>query len=85
MYTPVITTNIWHMDEIIQNNVNGVLVDRPDSKAFANQMNFLVNNEVIWEKLAVQAHKIARERYSWDQTVGCFLDICSTYFDGKSI
>ena len=47
MYTPVIITNIWHMDELVQDNETGILVDSLDPGAFADRMNYLVKNEEI--------------------------------------
>jgi glycosyltransferase involved in cell wall biosynthesis len=79
MYTPVITTNIWQMDELIQNNINGILIDHPDPHDFADRIDFLVKNEAVWEKMARQAHQTAKEKYSWDNTARSFIDGCLTY------
>lgn len=79
MYTPVITTNIWHMNELIQDNENGILVDSLNPRDFADKMNHLVNNEAIWEKLAKKAHQLAKEKYSWENTINHFLNVCSKY------
>jgi len=57
------------MNKLIQNKVNGILVDHPNAAAFTKNMNFLVKNLTIWESLARRAHQIAKEKYSWKNTI----------------
>lgn len=81
MYTPVITTNIWNMEELIKNNVNGILVERFDPRVFADRMDFLVKNETIWGNIARKAHQMAKNKYSWDNAISSFLSKCSRYLE----
>lgn len=73
MYTPVIVTNIWHVDKFIKDGHDGVLVNSLRPEEFADRMNNLVKNNNLWEKLAKNAHASAKN-YSWDHTAQIFLE-----------
>jgi glycosyltransferase involved in cell wall biosynthesis len=71
MYTPVIITNIWQASDIIQDGVNGVLVDRPLAADFADRMHALANDDHTWEEMARNSHRLA-QAYTWEYTVQPF-------------
>lgn len=73
MYTPVVTTNIWQVSDIIKDGVNGMLLDRPLAEDFADRMHALVNDLPTWERMAKNSHRMAQS-YSWDHTVQIFWD-----------
>ena len=72
MCTPVITSNFWDVDHVIQDGFNGVIIDSLAADAFAQSIEGLVTNEQRWEEYARNAHASVMG-YSWNDTVEQFL------------
>lgn len=52
---PVIATNVGSNDEIIDDNVNGLLVPKKNPELFANSLNGLINNYKLRKKFSKNA------------------------------
>lgn len=65
-YTPVIITDIYTDDKLIRNGYNGILLDSLTPENVATQMDYLTNNNSIWQKMALNAHKSQSNR-TWDE------------------
>lgn len=71
--TPVIITHIASHPEIVQDNVNGYLVPIQDPAAIAKKLSLLAKNKALQKKLSLNAQKIAREKYNWDNIIKEYL------------
>lgn len=61
---PAIASNVEGMDEIINNNENGLLFNKANPKALAKAINYLCNNPEIAKQMGDIGYKNARELYS---------------------
>ena len=61
------------MDEVIQNGVNGLLVEKGNSDAIAATIDRLIDNEELQRKLSINAYSV-REKLSFEK-------IAKEYFD----
>ncbi len=66
--TVVIASNVGGNNELINNGVNGIIVDSEDVDSFVNKITFLLNNQKLRQSLENQG-KITVKNYGWD-TVG---------------
>jgi glycosyltransferase involved in cell wall biosynthesis len=62
--TPVITTPVGGIPEIIKNHQTGILIPPGDSNSLAKAINFLLENEDVRLKMACEGRKLVREKYS---------------------
>ncbi|HEY4282749.1 MAG TPA: glycosyltransferase family 4 protein [Chthoniobacterales bacterium] len=67
-YTPVIMSNIWNEEQKIEHDYNGILVDRIEPTAFAEEMGSLLRDRQKWENIARNAHESV-EQFSWERSV----------------
>ena len=63
MGLPCIVTNINGCNEIIQDNVNGIIIPPKDAFALENAMIELLDNSEKRERLARNARQLIVERY----------------------
>ena len=63
---PVIAANVGGIPELIENGKEGILVPPENSKALAQAINDLLENEELQKKLRQAAYKKVREKYSID-------------------
>ena len=64
---PVVVTNIWALNTIIQDRVNGILVEPRDAKHLAEVIRLLIKNEKFREAIGKAGQKTAEERFSVDR------------------
>ena len=57
MNLPCIVTNINGCNEIIENNINGLIIESKNEKAIFNAMNLFLNDKKLVEKLALNARE----------------------------
>lgn len=60
----VIGTNVDGMDEIIENNINGKIVEKGKPRQLAEAINFLIKNSDISEKMGCAGFRKAQKLYS---------------------
>jgi glycosyltransferase involved in cell wall biosynthesis len=63
--TPVITSNRSSMPEVVGNG--GILVDPDDIKSMSDALTHLANDELLYEKLALNARQNAL-RFDWQKS-----------------
>jgi glycosyltransferase involved in cell wall biosynthesis len=63
---PVITTNFGGSVELVENNVNGFLVDAFDAKQLAEKIDFLLENEPARTRLGENAHALVKQKFSME-------------------
>jgi glycosyltransferase involved in cell wall biosynthesis len=61
---PVIVSDVVGMDEVVENNINGIIIDNHNPKALAEAINNLVNNYKLMNKMGINGRNKAIERYS---------------------
>ena len=74
MGVPVITTNNGSMQEIIENKVNGFLVDRLDYDNVNFSIKNLVNDNQYFEQIMINCMEKSKD-YKWESTVYRLLDL----------
>jgi len=61
---PVIGSNVEGMDEIVDHNINGLLVEKGNPKALADAINYLCTNPEIAQKMGQEGRKKAEKLFS---------------------
>ena len=64
---PVIVSNRCGASEIIENGVNGMIVDHADPQGMAEKVEFLMNNSGFLRKLGVKAREYVKSHMSWEK------------------
>lgn len=73
--TPVITTNIGSIPEIITLPEEGVLLDPEDVQGFANQIIELCSNEPLWNSIAIKGKARVQSAFNWEKSVDSYISI----------
>ncbi len=81
--TAIIASNVGGNTELIQNNVNGIILDPKDIDSFTQQILYLLNNEQSRKSLVENAFKTVK-KYDWSQIGNLYLDIYKLILDKKS-
>ena len=68
MCSAVVLSDVSDSPELVKHGYSGLLADSLQPKAFAHHIKQLLENDVMWSKLALTAHQSIRER-TWDKTV----------------
>ena len=61
---PVIVTNIWALNTLIEDRVNGILVEPRDPIHLANAIRTLVKDPILSAKIGAAGQETARKRFS---------------------
>ena len=61
---PVIVTNIWALNELVQNRVNGLLVNPKDVDALAGAVSELLQNRSLYEKISKNGYEMVKREFS---------------------
>ena len=61
---PVIVTNIWALNELVQNKVNGLLVEPKDVDGLAAAMGELLSDEELHNRVAMNGCQMVKETFS---------------------
>ncbi len=72
--TAIITSNVGGNNELIKNNVNGIIIDPQDTDSFVQQITNLLNNVELRKSLVDQALNTV-EKYDWNQVGNLYLNI----------
>lgn len=63
MGLPAIVSDINGCNEIITDNLNGMIVPKKNTDALADAMSVLINNPILFNKLRVNSRKLIQEKY----------------------
>ena len=64
---PVIVSKQVGTSEIIQNGVNGIVIDRAKPEEIAKQVGMLIENQALRKKLGENAYEFVRNNLSWER------------------
>ena len=64
---PVIVSNIWALNELVQNRVNGLMVEPRNVDELANAMRELLNNKDLYKKISHNGAEMVRREFSIHQ------------------
>jgi glycosyltransferase involved in cell wall biosynthesis len=78
--TPVITTNIGSIPELIENGVEGILCSPNDKKAFRDAILSIETEPALWKKRTSAAVKKA-QKFTIDNSMQLFLNALKTICD----
>jgi glycosyltransferase involved in cell wall biosynthesis len=65
---PVIATKIKGLDEIIEEGINGYLINPKSSEQIAEKIEFISKNKTIYKTIS-QNNKIRASEFSWDPVI----------------
>jgi glycosyltransferase involved in cell wall biosynthesis len=63
---PVVATNVGALPDLVENGVNGYLVDPWDTAALAQRLITLLGEPETCRAMGARGRALARERYNWD-------------------
>lgn len=66
---PVIVTNIWALNTLIQNGVNGILVGPRDVESLAGAIRLVMRDRDLRERISKAGQQTAQQRFSLDRMV----------------
>ena len=64
---PVIVSTQVGTSEIIQDNVNGIIIDKAKPEEIAKQVEMLINNPKLRKKLGENAYQYVKDDLSWEK------------------
>jgi len=64
---PVIASEKAGVSEIIQNGINGIVVDHAKPEALAKQVELLMNNSKLRKKIGENAYEYVKNNLSWEK------------------
>lgn len=63
---PIVSVNATAVPEVVDNNVNGILVEPLNHKQFADSVIRLLKDKNLSQRFSINGQKKAHEKYSWD-------------------
>ena len=78
--TVVIASNVGGNPELIENNVNGILIDSKEIDSFVKEITALLNNAQLRESLEIQALNTAK-KYDWSHVGNLYVKIYESVLD----
>lgn len=64
---PVVATHTGGVTSIIKDGLNGFLVKTKDSKALAEKINMLLDDEKLRKRIAKNAYETIKEKFTWEK------------------
>lgn len=64
---PIITTNVGSIDEAVQNNVNGYIVNPGNVEEIYESIKKIIVNHDLWKKFSKQSKYTIKEKFNKDQ------------------
>jgi glycosyltransferase involved in cell wall biosynthesis len=74
---PVIATKVGGNLDVLNNNENGILVEKENPKQLANAINRVLNDNKLAEQLGENAIKTVVRKYSMESTVSRYIELYS--------
>ena len=64
---PVIVTNIWALNELVQNRVNGLLVEPKNVDDLAGAIHELLEDKKLYDRVALNGAEMVKREFSISQ------------------
>ena len=64
---PIVTTNIGGIEDIVTNNLNGLICKVHDPKDLSNKIAILLNDSQLLEKMGMEGHNIYNKNFTLSQ------------------
>jgi len=80
---PIIGTDVVGTNEVVKDGKNGFLIQLNDTKALANKLELLYNDETLWRYLSANAITIAREEFDENRIVDRLLLIYKMLYENR--
>lgn len=80
---PVVASRTNHMQDIIRDDVNGLLFDIGDDVALAEAIIRLINDDDLSARIGREGKKNTALNFDSDTNVGTIIDICKYHMDVK--
>lgn len=74
---PVVATRVGHLESVVSDGINGVLVEAENPKAMADRLAALLDNPGELRRLGAAARQTAEEQHSWLAAVENILRIAA--------
>jgi len=74
---PIVTTNVPGCREIIANPVNGILVDKKDSKKLGDGLTILIKDRKLRQIMGKNSRKLAVKEFSLEKVVDDTMKLCN--------
>ena len=72
---PVIATNVGGIPEIIENKKNGILIPSENPNIMIEEINNLLKNPSLIDKLTENAFNFINENFTWDVLIDKYIDL----------
>ena len=72
---PVVATRASGLEELVQEGVNGYLVDINDPAGLAERLADLVNNPYERQRMGKESRKIAEREFAWEHITEQYVEI----------
>ena len=72
---PLISCNVGGVPEVIENGVNGILVEPNDIKALAEAINTLAQNPIIRNTMGKHSSELIKTKFSQNKSINRLKDI----------
>ena len=63
---PTLATNVGGISELIKNKETGILIKSENSQCLLDEINKLLKNSILQEKLSENSYKFLMENYTWE-------------------
>lgn len=83
MAKPVVAARTPHMEELIENGVNGLIVERGDERGLARAIRTLLADDPLCRSLGEAGERKAAEEFDAERNVRTILGICASLLPGR--
>jgi glycosyltransferase involved in cell wall biosynthesis len=81
---PPIVSKVGGLPEIVDNNVNGILIDPGSVEDIANSVIYLLDNPDIREKMGKEARETVERKFSWQTAASKTISVYKLVIDQTS-
>ena len=79
---PVVATKVGGIPELVDDKINGFLINPGDTRTLAKKITYLLRNENVAVQMGEKGAKKARS-YSWDKTAKRVKEIYENILENK--
>lgn len=76
-----ISTNVGGIPKVINNNINGILIEAGDKKALYSSIDMLLKTEDLCKKLSDNARKTAEQKFNIERNIEVLINLYKAVYD----